>query len=174
MEMSAVNSTTPIKSFFEEYSKCTTKGFDCGVLAQSLKRLNTTIHAIGNKPLTYDDYTISEMDTSWRMQKLTDDLTFGLDPNPTRFFSPYNLAATSRELGELGYKNTELIPKWFDKLDSMLKDHSTTDMIDGAHVPFEQAMFGGLKNYVPRHYIYQGFSGSEEFKEHVKTLIEYE
>ena len=35
-------------------------------------------------------------------------------------------------------------------------------------------MFGGLKNYVPRHYIYQGFSGSDEFKGHVSTLLEYQ
>ena len=60
------------------------------------------------------------MDQSWRMDKLTEDIRFGLDPNPNVFFSPYNLAKVSRELGELGYKNTDLMPLWFDKLESML------------------------------------------------------
>ena len=60
------------------------------------------------------------MDNSWRMDKVTEDIRFGLDPNPNVFFSPYNLAGVSRELGELGYKNTELMPMWFDKIESML------------------------------------------------------
>ena len=51
---------------------------------------------------------------------MTEDIRFGLDPNPNVFFSPYNLAGVSRELGELGYKNTELMPMWFDKIESML------------------------------------------------------
>ena len=35
-------------------------------------------------------------------------------------------------------------------------------------------MFGGLKNFKPRHYIYQGFDGNREFREHVQTLVDYE
>ena len=88
------------------------------------------------------------------MDKVTEDVKFGLDPNPNVFFSPYNLAKVARNLGELGYKNTEVMPMWFDKIDSMLGKTSTNDYIKGAKVEFGQAMFGGLKNFKPRHYIY--------------------
>ena len=108
------------------------------------------------------------------MDKLTEDIKFGLDPNPNTFFSPYNLAAVSRELGEMGYKNSELMPLWFDKIDSMLKDHSREDYMESAKVDFSQAMFGGQLNHYPRHYIYQGFHGNQEFESHVQTLLEYE
>ena len=104
------------------------------------------------------------------MDKVAEDLKFGLDPNPTVFFSPYNLARVSRELGTLGYKNNDLMPMWFDKIDSMLKEHSREDYIDGAKVDLEKAMFGGLQGFTPRHYIYQGWATSEEFSQLVMTL----
>ena len=114
------------------------------------------------------------MDQSWRMDKVTEDIKFGLDPNPNIFFSPYNLAKVARQLGDLGYKNTDVMPMWFDKIDSMLKPTSTTDHIKAANVGFGQAQFGGLKGLAPRHYIYQGFDGDKEFRQHVETLQEYE
>ena len=107
------------------------------------------------------------------MDKLTNDIKFGLDPNPNIFFSPYNLADVSRQLGDLGYKNTDLMPLWFDKLESMLKQHSEQSYIEGARVPFEQAMFGSQKGFVARHYIYQGFANSDEFSDHIDTLLMY-
>lgn len=62
---------------------------------------------------------------------------------------------------------------WFDKMENMLNERSMKEYIEGADVPIGQAMFGGAQNYLPRHYIYQGFSGSQEFKEHVETLLIY-
>lgn len=174
MELSPVQSLTPIKACLFEYSRLSTNGFNCGVLAESLKRLNQAVTAVGNNPLTFSDYTLSEMDQSWRMDKLTEDLKFGLDVNPNVFFSPHNLAEVSRQLGYLGYKNSEIIPKWFEKIDSMLTEKDTQQYIETAKVSFSQAMFGGQKGFVPRHYIYQGFSNSEEFKSHVETLLMYE
>ena len=99
--------------------------------------------AIGNNPLSFSDYSLSEMDQSWRVDKLTEDLKFGLSQNPNVFFSPYNLAEVSRQLGELGYKNTELTPMWFDKMENMLSERSMKEYIEGAEVPIGQAMFGG-------------------------------
>jgi hypothetical protein len=96
MELSPVQSLTPIKACLFEYSRLSTNGFNCGVLAESLKRLNQAVTAVGNNPLTFSDYTLSEMDQSWRMDKLTEDLKFGLDVNPNVFFSPHNLAEVSR------------------------------------------------------------------------------
>ena len=112
-------SLKPIVTCLKEYSRLSNKGFDCGVLAESLKRLNQVVAAGGNDPLTFNDYSLSEMDQSWRMDKVTEDLKFGLSPNPNVFFSPYNLGRVSRELGELGYKNTELMHLWFDKIDAV-------------------------------------------------------
>ena len=120
MEMSAMMSQEPIKTCLEEYSTLTHRGFSCEILAESLKRLNQTVAAIGNMPLTFNDYTLSEMDQSWRMDKIADDLKYGLDPNPNAHFSPHNLARVSRELATLGYKNSQVYHLWFHKLDSML------------------------------------------------------
>ena len=174
MEMAPVQSLTPIKACLQEYAKISTKGFSCEVLAQSLKRLNQAVAATGNCAMTMNDLTLTELDQSWRMDKVSEDIKFGLDPNPNIFFSPQNLAQVSRELGNLGYKNTDHFPLWFDKIDAMLANPQTEDYINGAKVGFDQAMFGGLKNFTARHYIYQGFSGSEEFNQHVSTLLEYQ
>lgn len=64
------------------------------------------------------------------------------------------MASVARNLGEIGYKNTEIMPLWFNKIEAMLAAKDNEDYIEGAKVSFEQAMFGGLKNYKPRHYIY--------------------
>ena len=70
-------------------------------------------------PKTYDDLTIFEMDSNWRFDRVAEDLKFCLTDNPNVPFSPYNLASAAREFGEMGYKNTEVMPYWFDKLDAM-------------------------------------------------------
>ena len=137
MEMAPVQSTTPVKACLTEYAKLATKGFNCDVLAQSLKLLNQAVAASGNDPIAMNDLTLSEMDQNWRFDKVTEDVRFGLDPNPNVFFSPYNMAKVSRELGQLGYKNTELMPLWFDKIDAMLERPTTEDYIAGAGVSFD-------------------------------------
>ena len=120
MELAPVQSMKPLKTILGEYAKVSTAGFSCEVLAESLKRLNMATAALGNHPVKTNDYTLSEMDQSWRLDKVTEDIKFGLNPNPNVFFSPYNLAKAARNLGELGYKNNEVMPMWFDKIDSML------------------------------------------------------
>jgi hypothetical protein len=50
------------------------------------------------------------------MQKLVDDLKHGLSED--QFFSPTHLARVNQELGEIGYKNAELIPLIFGKLNA--------------------------------------------------------
>lgn len=96
MSVTPVHSSAPIKQCLNEYSRLSRGGFDCDLLAQSLTRLNHVVVALGNNPLTFSDYTLSEMDQSWRMDKLAEDIKFGLDPNPNIFFSPYNMAKVSR------------------------------------------------------------------------------
>lgn len=52
------------------------------------------------------------------MNKVADDIKFALT-NQSAFTSAHSLGLISRELGALGYKNTELLDIWFDKLDNM-------------------------------------------------------
>lgn len=101
------------------------------------------------------------------MEKVADDLKHGLDKD--NFFSPVNMAKISRHLGELGYKNTELIPLWFQKINFMLDNPGHYDASEP--VNFERAVYGGQKNFVPRHYIFEGFLEDKEFKEHVSTIL---
>ena len=77
------------------------------------------VQARGNKPRVYADYTISEMDQSWRMDKVAEDLKFGLT-NDHAYFNPSNMPKSSRELDRLGYKNTEVISLWLEKITRML------------------------------------------------------
>ena len=163
MRAALFQSMTPLKICLSEYSKMTTRGFDCYLLAKSLRIVNETINARGTHPKLWSDYSIHEMDTSWRFDKVFQDVKFGLagpkgnDPNFSYFSAP-NMADVSRQLGELGYKNTELIPLWFAKIDAMIADENVLQ-----EVSFEQAMYGGMKGFVPRHYIYRGFEDNKEF-----------
>jgi hypothetical protein len=56
------------------------------------------------------------MDQSWRMDKIASDISFALNSENNAFFSAKNMARSSRKLGELGYKNTELIDLWLKSL----------------------------------------------------------
>jgi hypothetical protein len=49
------------------------------------------------------------------MEKVAEDIKFGLT-NDFVFFSPHNMGRASRELGQLGYKNTEIIRTWLKTL----------------------------------------------------------
>ena len=173
MKASPLTSMAPLKICLAEYSKMTVGGFDCHLLAKSLGLLNAAISSRGNKPRLWSDYALHELDTSWRFEKVLADIKFGLggsagdDPHSV-FFSAANMADVSRQLGELGYKNTELLPLWFAKIDAMLADKYVQDSVS-----FEQAVFGGMKGFVPRHYIYRGFENDEEFREHLQTLIDW-
>ena len=104
MELAPVQSMKPLKTILSEYAKVSTSGFSCGVLAESLQRLNQATLALGNHPVKTNDYSLSEMDQSWRLDKVTEDIKFGLNPNPNVFFSPYNLARVARNLGEKAIK----------------------------------------------------------------------
>ena len=113
MRTAILNSQTPVRLILSEYNKLTSRGFNCEVLANSLEHLQTTLHARGNSPKVYADYSSSEMDLSWRMEKVAMDLKFGLT-SENAYFSSNNMGRISRNLGEIGYKNTELISLWVE------------------------------------------------------------
>lgn len=38
----------------------------------------------------------------------------------------------------------------------------------------EDAVYGGQKNFIPRHYVFKGFQNSEEFNEYLSILMLWE
>ena len=77
------------------------------------------------------------------------------------------MALASRKLGELGYKNTEVIDHWLKSLTNTLNGETQNH---AAMPDFESAVFGSFKNFKARHYIFQGFESDQEFQDHLQTL----
>lgn len=177
MEMAQLQSSTPIRHILNLYENITRKGFDDYTLAESLKRLNQTLQARGNMPRTYSDLSTSEMEINWRFDKVAEDLKYALTDKPTRPFTPYNLARVARELGIMGYKNTEIIPIWLDRVNGLYRRTVGIDPFvdyEEAKIPLEDSMYGGAEGVVAKHYIFQGFQSSDEFAEHLETLKMWE
>ena len=114
MQSAFMNSQTPLKDVLMHYNKAANKGFDSSLVASTLEQINTTLKARGNKPRVFDDYTTREFDISWRMQQLVDHVKVAMGNEV--FFNHTLMGKASRQIGEIGYKDTELIQKSFNKL----------------------------------------------------------
>lgn len=68
----------------------TFRGFNSEMVVETLNNLDSNLRARGYRPRTMGDYTHHEMEQSWRMQKLIEDITFGLRQD--QFFSPTHIA----------------------------------------------------------------------------------
>ena len=99
-------------------------------------------------------------------------MKFGLRPD--QFFSAHHLAQTSLNLGAIGYKNTELIPIIFDKLNVMLDERQLGIKTEQHELSFKDAVYGGPKGFVDRHYVFKGFQNSQEFNEYLQILMDWE
>ena len=115
-----VYALTPLKEILKAYNELTQRGFNSEATVETLKNISAVLRARGYKGRVQGDYSTTELDHSWRMQKLIDDMKFGLRPD--QFYSAHHLAQTSLNLGDIGYKNTELIPMMFEKLNVMLDE----------------------------------------------------
>jgi len=118
--------------------------------------------------MVYNDYSVSEMDQSWRMEKLAEDIKWGLT-HDFAFFSPANQARASKALGEIGYKNTEIIDSWLKNLHQKLNENGEVKFSENPD--FETIVYGGIKGFNPRHYVFQGFQNDAEFHGHLQTLM---
>lgn len=38
----------------------------------------------------------------------------------------------------------------------------------------EKVLYGNYLNFTPKHYVYDGFESSQEFKEHLRTLLDWQ
>jgi hypothetical protein len=104
METSAFYHRTPLKEILRIYNEATARGFDGKLLARSLKALEDAHKMRGAAPNVMQDYGDRELDGSWRMQKVADDLLWALKPE--NYISPTHLGQTLNSMGEIGYKNT--------------------------------------------------------------------
>lgn len=77
-------------------------------------------------------------------------------------------------LGDIGYKNTELIPLVFDKLQNQLNERQLGISNETKELQFADAVYGGAKGFVSRHYVFKGFQSSEEFNEYLQILMDWE
>jgi hypothetical protein len=68
----------PLKEILKAYNDLSQRGFNSEATVETLKNLGAVMRARGFKGRVKGDYSASEMDHSWRMQKLIDDLKFGL------------------------------------------------------------------------------------------------
>lgn len=56
----------------------TARGFDSELVTETLKSVDNALRARGYRPRVMNDYSMGELEQSWRMQKLMDDVIFGL------------------------------------------------------------------------------------------------
>ena len=54
------------------------RGFNSDGIVKTLQSIGVALRAQGFKARVQGDYNATELDQSWRMQKLVDDLKFGL------------------------------------------------------------------------------------------------
>lgn len=135
MQSSFVNSRRPLKNILYHYNKAAVRGFESSLVAKTLEQLNTALKARGNHPRAYEDYSTHEFDISWRMQMLSEHIKEALGDR--MYFNHHFLGLTSRQLGEIGYKDAELIQKFFDKLHKMIADRaSDSNDVTGQELTF--------------------------------------
>lgn len=111
---------TPLKEILKAYNELTQRGFNSEATVETLRNVSAVLRARGFRGRPQGDYSTYELDHSWRMQKLIDDMKFGLRPD--QYFSAHHLAQSALNLGDIGYKNTELIPMVFEKINIMLDE----------------------------------------------------
>ena len=107
MQATFVVSQSPLKDLLFWYQKAAVRGFDHKLITMTLEQIRNTLRGRGNMPRVWEDYTLREFDTSWRMQDLAGHIRAGLDDD--LYFNHYFLGSASRLLGEIGYKDVDLI-----------------------------------------------------------------
>lgn len=70
-----------MKDILKTYNEMTTRGFSSELVAETLKNVKDALRARGYRARVMGDYSHSELEQSWRMQKLIDDIIFGLKPD---------------------------------------------------------------------------------------------
>ena len=109
MKMAPLYEKNPINKILYEYAELSTKGFDCRIVSRSLQLLNQGYQARGWQGEVFADLAYLDLPYSYRFYKLVEDIKYGLQANKNTYMNPQNFATITRELGTLGFKDTELI-----------------------------------------------------------------
>ncbi len=165
-------SQNPLKEVLKNYNELTIRGFNSEATVETLNNIGKVFRARGYKGRVYGDYNAAELDQSWRMQRFAEDLKYGLRKD--QFISPAHLAQTNLGLGEIGYKNTDLIPLVFQKLHLLLDERQLGISHEATALNQNDAVYGGAKGFADRHYVFKGFQNNEEFNEYLQILMEWE
>ena len=64
----------PLKEILRTYNGMTAQGFRSEVTAETLRNIDHALRARGYRPRVMVDYSHDELENSWRMQKLVDDI----------------------------------------------------------------------------------------------------
>ena len=172
MQSAFMTSQKPLKDSLFYYNKAAVKGFDSSLVSNTLEQIKLILRARGNQPRPYDDYTTRELDISWRMQLLASHIKTALSDK--LYFNHYFMGQASRQLGEIGYKDNEVIQKYFDKLHLMLDAREREGLKVKEPLDFQHAVYGSFLNFIPRHHVFDGFESSEEFQQHLTTLLDWQ
>lgn len=62
----------------------------------------------------------------------------------------------------------------FEKLNVQLDERQLGSKTEQKSLEFNDAVYGGAKGFVDRHYVFKGFQNSEEFNEYLQVLMEWE
>jgi len=73
------------------------------------------------------------------------------------YFNHYFLGQASRQLGDIGFKDVDIIERTFKKVDSMLTERETGRKALREPLTYSKGVYGTYKNLVPHHYVYDGF-----------------
>ena len=79
-----------MKDLLRAYNELTVRGFDSLLVAETLKNVSQALRARGYEARVMNDYGKYELKQSWRLQKVIDDIIFGLRND--QFFSPVHMA----------------------------------------------------------------------------------
>ena len=56
----------------------------------------------------------------------------------------------------------------------MLDERQLGRLIEKQELTLNEAIYGGAKNFVDRHYVFKGFQNNQEFNEYLQILMEWE
>jgi hypothetical protein len=69
-----VYSLYPLKDILRAYNEMTTRGFNSEVVTETLKNVANCLRARGYKARVMGDYSQSELEQSWRLTKVIEDI----------------------------------------------------------------------------------------------------
>lgn len=147
----ALSSKEPVRDILSLYYK-SRQDYSSQLIVDCLEYMGKIIKASDINP--YSDIGVKELRINWQFQQVMQDLSLALDSK--EFIPPLYLARVSIALADIGYKDTEIVKKMLDAI---------RKQIDMPHEPPVRQIY--------KHHIYSGFQDSEEFKNHLNTLLEW-